>query len=284
MTAKVKYTLRCFDGLGNEVTEINDGKEFDLVLFAQDLRPEGEYNYNGDIRALLRGVYAAYVDVLYNEANSPIKGNEVQTISFTSRQRGTVKFTANNRISRQLSYNVTTGPQRELTRLNLQSILDELLGKNVVTVKLASNNSYNVNFLIPGDVHELKSNNPLVKVAETFKGLVFFDAFKFSPQYQNGKSARDDFNAIRGLGAFFSGNTSLGAGIEEVEVVRVRMVAKLMPAQNIAIQNFVLDLSKLTHPMDDTLVMGNWAANPPENSDVEPFEIVCAGTSLRIVR
>lgn len=51
---RLAFTLKCLTGF-TEITQIKAGKEFDLALFVQDLRPE--------VDGMARGVFSAYCNV-----------------------------------------------------------------------------------------------------------------------------------------------------------------------------------------------------------------------------
>lgn len=68
---KVRYSFACFaPGSNNPQPSVKVGQKVDLVLFAQDLRPEGEYTDpdDGQVKPLLRGVWAAYVNASFNKS------------------------------------------------------------------------------------------------------------------------------------------------------------------------------------------------------------------------
>jgi hypothetical protein len=76
-TPKVSYIVSvCQTGTSTKLTSMKVGQVFDLVLSVQDLRPSGTWNgtkrVNGiDVTGmwpLVRGVYAAYCDVLYDKS------------------------------------------------------------------------------------------------------------------------------------------------------------------------------------------------------------------------
>lgn len=173
---KVRYTVKpCQIGTRTLLTNVPLSALFDLVLTVKDLRPSGTYNRNGVNRPLVRGVFAAYCDILYERTYTEILG-------------------------------LTQGTASE-----------------------------------------------------------YLKAFRFSPQYPNGRTAYDDADRMRQVGAFASA-FSLGTG--ELEVARVRMQAR-----RVGLHTFTLDFSSLSHPKCDTLVYGNIGANPPEESYVSPSEI-----------
>lgn len=187
---KVELSLKCMTA-GREaspISEIAVGREFDLALFARDLRPEGSYLYAGEERDLVRGVYAAYCDIHWD--------------------------------------------------------------KSKVTVRQATGTSNS--------------------------RLRFFNAFVFKAPYRNGMQAFDDPDGITRLGAFQG--LSFGGDTEPHEIVRGRMVAI-----GTGPVTFSTKLTGLRYPLDDTLVYGNLAANPPEQSFVKSEEMIL-GRTLLLVR
>jgi hypothetical protein len=66
---KVAYQLSaCQIGTNTKLTAMTVGQSFDLVLTVQDLRPSGTWtDDHGVKKPLVRGVFAAYCDVLYDK-------------------------------------------------------------------------------------------------------------------------------------------------------------------------------------------------------------------------
>jgi hypothetical protein len=196
---KVNYSIKCYTpNTTNILTKIKNGEEFDLALLVQDLRPEGTYqSWDGQTKDLIRGVFAAYCDILYNK--------------------------------------------------NYSRIIQ-----------------------------------PIIGVDNTAS---FLSAFVFNTFYQNGKSAIDGNRPgrIDDVGAFFSGDWSKGAGVNPVEVFRVKMVATLPDGLYTTTQAFIPDFTVVV-PAHYTLVFGNFAANPIEYSEVAVSEITKNSFYLMITR
>ncbi len=101
----------------------------------------------------------------------------------------------------------------------------------------------------------------------------YLGCFTFSARYPNGPKASFATDRINDVGAFataFTGNST------PVEVWRVRMTSK-----NPGALVFSPTVDQVPHPACDTLVYGNIAADPPEQSYVAPGEVVlipCAVT------
>lgn len=92
-------------------------------------------------------------------------------------------------------------------------------------------------------------------------------------------------NGIAALGAF----CGLAPGsVELVEVCRVRMTAAWSPTAAPSITSasvqFNIRFDQCAHPWCDTLVAGNFAANPPEQSDVQLSEIMASGASITVMK
>lgn len=47
------------------ITQVKQSEYFDVVIVATDIRPPGLYTYDGQTKRLTRGVFAAYVDVVF---------------------------------------------------------------------------------------------------------------------------------------------------------------------------------------------------------------------------
>src|SRR6187399_2898306 len=75
MKAKVNYTAHIYQvGTRTLPSEVRVSQEFDLAISVTDLRPRGTYIYRGLSKPLLRGVFAAYCDVLYDKSRARVWG------------------------------------------------------------------------------------------------------------------------------------------------------------------------------------------------------------------
>jgi hypothetical protein len=75
MTIKVNYTAHVYAPGGHApLTAMAVGQVFDMAIAVRDLRPSGTYTYRGLTRPLVRGVYAAYCDVLYDKTRARLFG------------------------------------------------------------------------------------------------------------------------------------------------------------------------------------------------------------------
>lgn len=72
---KVRYDVQTLKAnrLAEPISEVTVGQEFDLALLCQDLREPGIYEYAGEERELVRGVYAAYCDVVWDKSKVAVK-------------------------------------------------------------------------------------------------------------------------------------------------------------------------------------------------------------------
>lgn len=76
--ATVRYTLAAYQpGTTTPVQTVKVGSTFDLAISVQDLRPPGTWTYKGAQEAKIRGVFAAYCDVLYVGSGMNLTGNAV---------------------------------------------------------------------------------------------------------------------------------------------------------------------------------------------------------------
>jgi hypothetical protein len=119
---------------------------------------------------------------------------------------------------------------------------------------------------------DVKFDPNLAKLTH-YSGGDYLGCFTFSSRYPNGPKASPAEDRINDVGAFasaFTGNRAL------VEVWRVRMTAK-----NAGALVFAPAVDQVPHPQCDTLVYGNIGAIPPEQSYVDPAQVVlipCAVT------
>jgi len=281
MTApKVNYTLTTVaPGTNTPLSAVSFGKEFDLVLSTQDVRP----NPNGD---LIRGVFAAYIDVLFNSAIVKPRTYEVQSIFIpnTTPVEAKLYIRFGYYFVGPIPYNNRTSSTKSTTAKAIQNALNSHLGTNKVSVAFAyaaGGTIYNVTFVgyPDADVPLMACAPPQITVTEKYKGgsvSAFSTGLTYSSNYPNGKAGKPTDYGIHALGAF-SGNFG-GLGESLLEVVRVRMVAKARGQAD-----FSLWLSDIEHPQYDTLVYGNLAANPPEESEVADDEIISNNCVLHVL-
>lgn len=295
---KVRYSLVCYKSGTNEVIDfIKVGQDFDLAFNASDIRPTINNN--------LRGVFAAYTDILYNKKLVDVRAAEVQLITFNrSVRNGTFKLTVPSSVRTSTNiWNIfgktkTTSAiqfdNRNLggiirTNQNIENALNDILGPGSVKVNVVSNGlTYAVKFIGFYDVDRtlMKSNVSNVTVKELIKGdtnlpASFLSGVTFSEFYTNMKTGADAPDRLDNLGAVFTGNlwwSGVGSDVT-LEVARIRMLAK-----NMGSLPFTLDLTDVPRPTYETLVLGNVGANPPEGSKVLPEEIDLVNTWLTILK
>jgi hypothetical protein len=103
--------------------------------------------------------------------------------------------------------------------------------------------------------------------------------------YVNGKQFVPSSTGIAAVGAF-DGFSEIGT--ELLEVCRVRCTAQWPDGVASGVtqisRSLGLSFATLPHPQCDTLVLGNWGANPPEQSDVALAEIVASGLTITVVK
>lgn len=277
--SKVSYVVQTVaPNSNNVISSIPVNQEFDLVLSTQDLRP----NPNGN---LLRGVWAAYIDILFDNSLVKPRTYEVQSIFIPSNlplnSHFYIRFGWN--LIGPISYNKTTPSTNSVTAKAIQTAMNAVLGANKVFVGWGyapGGTKYNVTFVgYPDtDVYGMACSPPQITVTEKYKGGsvdAFVTGLSYSSNYPNGHAGIPNSHGIHALGGFAS-FTPLGEHL--IEVARVRMVAKAK-----GVVTFAPWLSDIEHPAYNTLVFGNLAANPPENSEVNDDEILAAIYTLNIV-
>jgi len=268
-------------GTSTPITSVKVGQEFDLVLYTQDLRP----NPNND---RIRGVFAAYTDVLYDKLYSSVRTYEVQAITFQPVVPlvGTLTLRVLNTVVGPIAYNNSNALAKANTAKAIQNTLNAKFGtgKFVVTIgEPFSSTKYNIKFAGYPDVDQqpIMTNLPQVFVTETLKGnseAAFFNSFQYSSDYPNGKLAHNEIDRIDALGAF-SGSFG-GLSTNPYEVVRVRMVARVSGKTS-----FTPSVADMEYPAQLTLVYANLliADDPNEtNSEVAASDIVVQGVDLTI--
>jgi len=268
-------------GTSTPITSVKVGQEFDLVLYTQDLRP----NPNGD---RIRGVFAAYTDVLYDKLYASVRTYETQTLSFPQSLPlvGNVTLKVFGILFGPIPYNNSNALTKANTAKSIANLLNSRFGAGKFTVNVAyAPTSYNyvVKFAGYPDVDEqtITASPPQVVVTETLKGnsaAAFFNSFQYSSDYPNGKLANNQIDRIDALGAFSGSFTGLSTN--PYEVVRVRMVARVSGTTS-----FTPSVADMEYPQQLTLVYANLviADDPNEtNSEVAASDIVVQGVDLTI--
>lgn len=298
MTPKVQYAVRCYQpGTSTVITSLRAGQPFDVAVLVDDLREEGSYidPRTGQPLPLLRGVYAAYCNLVWDKKLADLAVFEQQAISFgPTPVSGTFRLSQGGKTSRLIGFNNRDPVTRAQTAAHIQAALNAMFGARIVTVTVPSLRLSRYDVTFSGrpniDVPLLSDDKTFIKVTEVTKGdpsqlnnLV--QALNYSDEYQNGREAIQASYGIASLGAF--ANSFTGTGAASVELVRMRMVAKPPANQVAAMLTFRPDFSAATnggvgleYPMYDTLVMGNLAAG--EASAVDPSEIEAVPFTLTV--
>ena len=308
---KVEYVFSAIDPTtGNPTTTVGAGKTFFLVMSARDLRPEGTFiddngtptNPNDDEeRERIRGVYAAYADVLFDRNEVSPAVFEVQNIALPSNSTGTFKLTVNGVDTANIAFD-SRSAGRAGTVTAIQNALNAALGGPGQVVVTNNINNFRVQFVgqVNVDVAPMTAKDVVftlgsgtINITEFIKGDptnsdAILNSVTFSSQYLNGPSALNGTNPDRidELGAFFSGQTSVGAGVGLNEVLRVLMIAKELPDGVSTEQTvFTPDFVNMVRPADDTLVFANLQIQdeePRESQDVLVNQIAFNTLTLTI--
>jgi hypothetical protein len=286
MVKKVNYTVRCFaPGSINSLSNVKVGQKFEVALSTRDLRSNGTYfnTHLGRTVNLVRGVFAVYIDIGYDQKLSEVQVPEVQVLSIFAPSGGTMNLTVGDKTTYTFTYYHISPSYIAYTAISIENALNSILGPGSVKVtNVPGTNQYRIVFvgLANKDIPTIISNRSNITVHEALKGDLndnasFLNSLKFNGVYTNGKGASYGIDRISRLGAF-AGTFELSTS--EYEVVRVPMVAKLPEGVDFATQIFTPDFASLIYPYDYTLVYGNLAANPPEQSEVlvEETEVVPA--------
>ena len=272
---------------------ITKGADYELRVRVTDLRVGG-VDGNPD------GVYAAYLDMLYQKLLTNVEIQEIQTVTFGNSPEGgtfTLSFDANgngsiepaSETTANITYTVDGSAPEITVANNIQAALDTRFGTNrllVSTVSPLDPTVFTVRFmgqfgdrdvpLMTGNPGGLTPTSPAPTIAftETVKGvrdaISFREAFRFSPLYRSGREALDgqidpfvDANRIDEVGAFFS-STSGTVGAGQKDFFRVRM--NTLDAGTVAFTGSVANIQQI----HETLVF----AGGSENRDtVDPSEI-----------
>jgi cadherin-like protein/Big-like domain-containing protein/dockerin type I repeat protein/SdrD B-like protein len=276
----VAYSYAILDSSGNPISgsppSIQVGQDFFVQMNVQDLRTPGSLPQ--------MGVYAAYTDLLYNKQFAAVAVAEVQTITFSGATSGTFNLKINTQDTGPITYNNTSVANRNTTAASIATALNGLLGANAVTVTSPTSTTYRVTFSGKLNIDEptMTSDAGNVAIAETVKGdptvpASFLSAIQFSSQYANGKSGADGTtpDRIDELGSFFSGDTSVGAGTDPVETLRIHMLATLPTGTTSGTETFTPDFTNVISPDHDTLILGQDGAVPHD-------QITSTGVTLSI--
>jgi len=305
---KVSYSLKTLDVADGEteIKSIKAGKEFLLVCSVQDLRPDpapGTPPPPDNPFANMRGVFAAYCDVLFDQNLASVRVAEKQQLAFaaTSSPTGTIilSFVVAPAVLRSTSpipYDNRTLVGRQQTAQALAKGLNLILGANAVRATSIDRSvpaRYAIEFYGLPDIIEplLRANLPgqpaivsaFPMITELVRGDVnnpdsYKAAFVFSPEFQNVKSAKHLAN-VSGIAEVGAVATSFDPGDTAIhELFRVRMLAKPFGSSGAASSgalSFRPDFARLTRPVDYTLLFG-------EMHGVQHSDIAVSPASLTI--
>ncbi|MBC7853507.1 MAG: hypothetical protein IAF94_08730, partial [Pirellulaceae bacterium] len=235
----VSFRIQAVDvGTGNIINTSNPsgpnfhpvvkGDDYELRVIVDDLRLPGGPDGNPD------GVYAAYMDLLYQKLNTVVEIQEIQTLTFgNAPEGGTFRLSFNSLTTADIAYANPFVPGNEFViSSNIQNALNTTFGANrfqVTPVSAGDATQFSIRFmgqfgdtdvpLMTGNGAGLTSSSssppfPMTFV-ESVKGVYspasFLAAFRFGAQYQSGKVANDgqlsptvDPNRIDEVGAFYT--------------------------------------------------------------------------------
>lgn len=283
---KAKFSLGTFSpGTGAGVVKVNT--PFDLLVVVQDLRPNGTYFFNDVEKPLIRGVYAAYMNVLFNKELVGLATVEQQTIRFVSGMpMGMLRLQyAGKTIG--IQYDNRNLTSRGATASKIAKAVNLAMGFNLVTCRVGSQvNTYLVSFTgQPGvDEKQIRSLTKGVVVSTTMNGdefnpMALNKCFTFSPLYQNGITVNNLLdNTGFMLGSFFSGDFSRGLGTNPIRLCTVSMIAK-----KVGVVEFTPNIN-VEVPIYAPLLFGNIAAQKEEESGyITKEDVQSQSTVLEVI-
>ncbi|MFN0018363.1 MAG: Ig-like domain-containing protein [Pirellulaceae bacterium] len=209
-------------GLPVVLTTIPKGTDYYLRVLVKDGRPDAAFPTAGQPN----GVYAAYLDILYQRALTNVEIEELQQITFGNNpEGGTFRLTfdpdGTGPLAPQQTANITYtlgGANPDLTiASNIQSALDATFGTNnflISPVSSGDTTRFSVRFMgkfgdqdvamLTGDASGLTSSTappvPTMTFSEILPGTYsadsFSEAFRYSPQYDQpaGRPLDGQFN------------------------------------------------------------------------------------------
>lgn len=275
------------------LTSVSNNQQFELVLMAKDLREPGTFEHpvDGELPKA-RYVFNAYVDVSYEDSLTPVAASEVQNLAMPTTSSGTLTLN-----DPALGINVTTSTinfnsaSMSATASAVAAALNASLGAGSVAVTVSGTN-LRVQFIgdkfLGREVAELTTTASSVTVTEFRDHTApasFNAAFTHSSQYANGTFKRAGTDLLDDIGGFSSISPTGAEILDPIEVVRVKMVARLPDGTPTATQTFTTNFLPAYANMDighETTVIGNLGAVPPETSDVAITEIAWNTLTLSI--
>jgi hypothetical protein len=279
-TPIVQYAIRTLaPGTDTPITSILAGRDFDLQVRVRDLRIDGNKS---------RGVYAAFLDVLYDKSLANVRVAEMQRLLVAGALSGTFRLSMGpGQTTEPITYDLNSSEGAAAFRGLIETALNNLLGAGTVQVT-SHQGDYLIRFTgqYDFDFPDLTSDIDDILVFEGIKGdptspESFIEAFRsfdiglnngLPGLYQVSLSAIDAADRIDELGAQVALTTARN---NLTEVTRGRVKA-LLPG-NVAAQNLVFtpDFTQMVRPIHNTLVLADINATPPEDSLV-PNELITA--------
>ncbi len=286
-TPIVEYVIRALaPGTDTPITSILAGRDFDLQVRVRDLRNDGNKS---------RGVYAAFLDVLYDKSLAKVRVAEMQRLVVAGNLSGAFTLSMGpGQTTASIQYDVNKPEGAATFRGQLETALNNLLGAGTVQVT-PDQDTYLIRFtgMYDIDFPDLTSSIADIQVFEGIKGdpsiaASFAEAFRsfdiglnngLPGPYQVSLSAKDAADRIDELGAQVSLTTARNS---LVEVTRGRVKA-LLPG-NVLSQNLVFtpDFTQMTRPVHDTLVLADISKTLPEESFVPNALITALPLSLMV--
>lgn len=260
----VRFTIETLvPGTNTPITAITNGRDFDFRVTVQDLRDDGNP---------IRGVYAAYLDVLFDRTLAKVRVPEVQrlTLGGSTPVTGTFTLTLNpGQTTAPISYSRQSSGDLVTNATAIQTALNNLLGAgSVIVTQVFPQAAYDIRFVGQADIDQppLQVSITGTTVVEIVKGNPnnansFRDSFRSrdlgfvgggASLYQSGLSAINGIDRIDELGAQLGSQSSLDTNVHEL--VRARMTATLPAGETLRTLIFTPDFSDLVHPTHDTLV------------------------------
>ena len=278
----VRFSISTFN-LGDPTKILNTttntlakGTDYELRVVVKDLRLAGGTSGPPD------GVFAGYLDLLYDKLKTNVEIEEQQTVTFNNDPTGgTFTLTFNGQTTANINYTLSGGNPENTIATNIQNALDTKFGANkllVTVVSAGDPTKFRVRFMgqfgdqdvamMTANASGLTSSGPpapTIAVTEFLKGIptavsqdgnsAFLESFRFSAQYPNQKRALDgqtspfvDPNRIDEVGAF-AGTSTLGPAAREIFRVR-------MNSNDAGLLAFTGSVASIIKPTDDTLVYG----------------------------
>ncbi len=314
----VKYNLQPVDSSGTPITQVQTGGDFYLQLIGTDLRPDlfnrPDNNQDGDPDENLRGVYAAYMDILYENNLAAPAVSEVQSIVVPAGGTGSFSLTypgfttaSGKQVAAgstpSINFDQTNATTRGTTATAIATALNNLFGAGTVAVAASNATTYRVTYtkFLNTDVPEPTTGNANVTVTQfvstnpadaSYNNLAFPAAITYSTNYGNGKSGADGGlssadntkRIIDDVGAFWSAPTDAVFNLGPVEVLRIHMFA-MLPAgttdpQTVHFTESFGTTDPIVNPAPSGLIRPSHDTLVFGNLDATPPEQSCVGDDV----